>query len=110
MGETNMSDTIAKKLRGWIVAVAILCMALALIFFLSDKWTTWASEGEEQKTDDANLRAGLRPARRDPGLRARHRTDLPPARREAMGRIGDLLHRGWRPGMLQFVSARFSGL
>jgi hypothetical protein len=36
--EAAMSDTIAQKLRGWIFAFAILCIALALIFFLSPHW------------------------------------------------------------------------
>src|ERR1700689_5866493 len=56
-----MSDTIAKKLRGWIVAVVILGIAIALIFVLPFNWTTWASNGEEQKTDDAYLRADVTP-------------------------------------------------
>jgi membrane fusion protein (multidrug efflux system) len=36
-------------------------MAVALIFFLSGHWTTWASEGEAQKTDDAYVRADVTP-------------------------------------------------
>jgi membrane fusion protein (multidrug efflux system) len=56
-----MSDTIVKKLRGWIVAVVILGIAIALIFVLSYNWTAWASNGEEQKTDDAYLRADVTP-------------------------------------------------
>lgn len=56
-----MTDTIAKKLRGWIVAVVILGIAIALIFVLSYNWTAWASSGEEQKTDDAYLRADVTP-------------------------------------------------
>jgi membrane fusion protein, multidrug efflux system len=57
----NMSDTWAKKLRGWGVTAVILLIAAALIFFLSSKWTAWASEGELQKTDDAYLRADVTP-------------------------------------------------
>src|SRR5580704_15458243 len=56
-----MSETIAKTFRGWIVAAAILCMTLGLIFFLSAHRTTWASEGEEQKTDDAFLHVDVTP-------------------------------------------------
>lgn len=56
-----MSDTTAKKLRGWLVTTIILCMAIALVFFLSTNWSAWASEGEEQKTDDAYLRADVTP-------------------------------------------------
>jgi membrane fusion protein (multidrug efflux system) len=55
----------ASKLFEWLkhqaVAVAILCIALALIFFLSRNWNAWASNGEEQKTDDAYLRADVTP-------------------------------------------------
>jgi membrane fusion protein, multidrug efflux system len=56
-----MPETIAKKLRSWIVAVVILGIAIALIFVLSHNWTAWASSGEEQKTDDAYLRADVTP-------------------------------------------------
>jgi hypothetical protein len=33
-----MPDTIAHKLRGWLVAVVILCIALGSIFFQSSNW------------------------------------------------------------------------
>ncbi len=56
-----MSETLVKKLRSWMVAVAILGIAIALIFVLSYNWTAWASNGEEQKTDDAYLRADVTP-------------------------------------------------
>jgi membrane fusion protein (multidrug efflux system) len=56
-----MPDTIGKKLRGRIVAGVILCFAVGLIFLLSRNWTTWASEAEEQKTDDAYVRADVTP-------------------------------------------------
>jgi len=44
-----------------MVAGTILAIAIALIFFLSANWTAWASNGEEQKTDDAYLRADVTP-------------------------------------------------
>lgn len=56
-----MTDTLAKRLRGWMVAVAILGIAIGLVFVLSYNWTAWASNGEEQKTDDAYLRADVTP-------------------------------------------------
>jgi membrane fusion protein, multidrug efflux system len=56
-----VSNTISKKLASWGVAVAILCIALGLIFVLSYNWTAWASSGEEQKTDDAYVRADVTP-------------------------------------------------
>src|SRR5258708_353617 len=56
-----MPLTIGQKIRGRLVAIAILCIAIALIFFLSTNWTTWAGEGEQQKTDDAYLRADVTP-------------------------------------------------
>ena len=56
-----MTETMAKRLKGSLVAVAILGIAIALIFFLSYNWTAWASNGEEQKTDDAYLRADVTP-------------------------------------------------
>src|SRR5579863_9721499 len=51
----------AEKFRGRLVAVGTLCIALGLIFFLSSRWTTWAGGGDEQKTDDANVRADVTP-------------------------------------------------
>src|SRR5215813_13436653 len=56
-----MAISITQKLRGWLVSATILCMAVALIFFLASNWTTWAGQGEEQKTDDAYLRADVTP-------------------------------------------------
>jgi membrane fusion protein (multidrug efflux system) len=56
-----MVNTLSAKLRGWIVSIAILGIAFGLIFVLSSNWTTWASSGEEQKTDDAYLRADVTP-------------------------------------------------
>jgi membrane fusion protein, multidrug efflux system len=57
----DMSSTIGQKIRSRLVAIAILCIAFGLIFFLSSNWTTWAGEGEQQKTDDAYLRADVTP-------------------------------------------------
>src|SRR5215467_15846793 len=56
-----MPPSVAQKVRGWIVAVVILCIAAGLVVFLSSSWTTWASEGEKQETDDAYLRADVTP-------------------------------------------------
>src|SRR6202050_5609350 len=56
-----MDNTLLKKLRGWIVSIVVLGIALSLIFVLSSNWTTWASSSEEQKTDDAYLRADVTP-------------------------------------------------
>src|SRR5271155_1847646 len=56
-----MASTLSARVRGWIVSIAILGIALGLIFVLSSNWTTWASGGEEQKTDDAYLRADVTP-------------------------------------------------
>jgi membrane fusion protein (multidrug efflux system) len=44
-----------------VVTVVILCIALALVLFLSLNWTTWVSNGEEQKTDDAYVHANVTP-------------------------------------------------
>jgi membrane fusion protein (multidrug efflux system) len=56
-----MADPTSKKLRGWLVTTIVLCIAIGLVFFLSTNWSAWASEGEEQKTDDAVLRADVTP-------------------------------------------------
>jgi len=56
-----MASTLSTRVRGWIVSIAILGIALGLIFVLSSNWTTWASAGDEQKTDDAYLRADVTP-------------------------------------------------
>src|SRR5215469_9932006 len=57
----KMALKIGQKVRGRLVAVSILSIAIALILFLSFDWTTWAGEGEQQKTDDAYLRADVTP-------------------------------------------------
>src|SRR5215472_7724623 len=57
----NMDPTVVQKIRGRLVSITILCIAVALIFFLSSNWTTWAGEGEQQQTDDAYLRADVTP-------------------------------------------------
>src|SRR5580765_6655264 len=56
-----MAITVGQKIRGRLVAIAILSIAVALILFLSSNWTTWAGEGEQQKTDDAYVRADVTP-------------------------------------------------
>src|SRR5580700_2502815 len=61
IGDADMASTLSTRVRGWIVSIAILGIALGLIFVLSSNWTTWASAGEEQKTDDAYLRADVTP-------------------------------------------------
>src|SRR5579871_2370333 len=53
----EMSLKIGQTVRGQLVAVSIL--SIALIFFLSFNWTTWAGEGEQQKTDDVYVRADV---------------------------------------------------
>jgi membrane fusion protein (multidrug efflux system) len=60
-GDADMANTLSARLRGSIVSIAILGIAIGLIFVLSSNWTTWASSGEEQKTDDAYLRADVTP-------------------------------------------------
>src|SRR5277367_2568697 len=56
-----MPDTTSTKFRGWIVAIVILGIAIGLIAVLSSNWTAWASNADEQKTDDAYLRADVTP-------------------------------------------------
>src|SRR5580704_11973219 len=56
-----MADTASTKRRGWLVAIAVLGIAAGLITILSLNFTVWASNGVEQKTDDAYLRADLTP-------------------------------------------------
>src|SRR6202162_6734629 len=56
-----MASTLSTRVRGWIVSIAILGIALGLIFVLSSNGTTWASSAEEQKTDDAYFRADVTP-------------------------------------------------
>jgi membrane fusion protein, multidrug efflux system len=53
--------SVAQKIRGRLVAIVILGMAIGLVFFLSSNWKTWAGEGEQQTTDDAYVRADLTP-------------------------------------------------
>ncbi len=56
-----MPDTTSRKNRGWLVAAVVLAIAGALIALLSSNVAAWASNGAEQKTDDAYLRADVTP-------------------------------------------------
>jgi membrane fusion protein (multidrug efflux system) len=56
-----MADTTSTKKRGWIVAVAVLAIAGGVIAALSSNLTVWASNGAEQKTDDAYLHGDVTP-------------------------------------------------
>jgi membrane fusion protein, multidrug efflux system len=56
-----MPDSTSKKRQGWFVAIAVLAIAGGLIAVLSSNLTAWASNGAEQKTDDAYLRADVTP-------------------------------------------------
>jgi membrane fusion protein (multidrug efflux system) len=56
-----MADNAFTKRRGWIVGIAVLAIAAGLIALLSLNLTAWASNSEEQKTDDAYLRADVTP-------------------------------------------------
>jgi len=56
-----MADTTSTKRRGWIVAIVVLAIAGGLVAILSSNLTVWASNGAEQKTDDANVRADVTP-------------------------------------------------
>jgi membrane fusion protein (multidrug efflux system) len=44
-----------------MVAIVILAIAIGLVAVLSSNWTAWASNSDEQKTDDAYLRADVTP-------------------------------------------------
>src|SRR5215471_3605781 len=57
----DMPSSFGQKIRGRLVSIVVLCLAIALIYFLSSNWTTWAGEGDQQKTDDAYVRADVTP-------------------------------------------------
>ena len=56
-----MPDTTSKKKPGWIVGIVVLAIAGVLVAVLSSNLVAWASNGAEQKTDDAYLRADVTP-------------------------------------------------
>jgi membrane fusion protein, multidrug efflux system len=56
-----MPETSSNKRRGWIVGIVVLVIAGILIAVLSSNLVAWASNGAEQKTDDAYLRADVTP-------------------------------------------------
>src|SRR5271168_3741897 len=51
----------SKRFRSLLVPATIMAMAIVLVLVISGNWKTWASEHEEQTTDDAYLRADLTP-------------------------------------------------
>jgi len=56
-----MADNISVTRRGLIVAIAVLAIAGGTVALLSSNLTAWASANEDQKTDDAYLRADVTP-------------------------------------------------
>jgi membrane fusion protein (multidrug efflux system) len=56
-----MAGSDSTKRRGWIVAIVVLTIAGGVVAVLSSNFTAWASDGAEQKTDDAYLRADVTP-------------------------------------------------
>lgn len=56
-----MTATFGKKVRGRLVNMVILCIAVALILFPSCNSRAWAGESEVHKADDASLRADVIP-------------------------------------------------
>jgi membrane fusion protein (multidrug efflux system) len=51
----------SKRIKSWLVPATIMAIALALVFLISDRWKAWASEGANQTTDDASVRADVTP-------------------------------------------------
>src|SRR5208282_1294097 len=51
----------AQRLKGFVVPVIILLMAVGILFLIAGNWNTWASERASQQTDDAYVRADLTP-------------------------------------------------
>src|ERR1700690_2806209 len=52
---------LVQRLKQLVVPVAILLMALGIVFLIAGNWNTWASERASQETDDAYTRADLTP-------------------------------------------------
>jgi len=60
----DKTETIKKpspRLKQLVVPVVILLMAGGIVALIAGNWNTWASEQEQQKTDDAYIRADLTP-------------------------------------------------
>jgi membrane fusion protein, multidrug efflux system len=49
------------RLKRLVVPVAILLMAVGIVFLIAGNWNAWASERASQETDDAYTRADLTP-------------------------------------------------
>ena len=62
-----MPHTFRRRVRGRLVSIVILCIAVGLILFLSSNWTAWAGEGELRKTHGAYLRADVSASRSQTG-------------------------------------------
>jgi membrane fusion protein, multidrug efflux system len=62
MAENKVAETTkVAGIRRWLVPVSIITLAIALVFVISGSWNMWASEREEQTTDDAYVRSDLTP-------------------------------------------------
>jgi membrane fusion protein, multidrug efflux system len=58
---THQSKTVWSKLAAWIAPVLILFIAGGILVLIAGNWNTWASDRENQDTDDAYVRADLTP-------------------------------------------------
>lgn len=52
---------LVQRFKQLVVPVAILLMAVGIVFLIAGNWNTWASERASQETDDAYTRADLTP-------------------------------------------------
>jgi len=52
---------LVQRLKQLVVPVAILLMAVGIVFLIAGNWNTWARERASQETDDAYTRADLTP-------------------------------------------------
>src|ERR1700722_14321707 len=59
--KVEQQTSFAGRLKRWIVPMAILLMAAAIVFLIAGNWNAWASDKVEQETDDAYTRADLTP-------------------------------------------------
>jgi hypothetical protein len=47
--------TIAQKIRGRLVAIVVLGVAMGLVFFLSSNWTTWAGRLQRLRAEHSSV-------------------------------------------------------
>jgi membrane fusion protein (multidrug efflux system) len=58
---SKLNEWLGTRAKTWSVPGLVVVMAAAILMMIAGNWNSWASEGAEQKTDDAYTRSDVTP-------------------------------------------------